>query len=478
MNQKKWEQNRRDFIRRTGCAALSAAAFQAGFKQFGLINAYAQAATNAPSDYKALVCIFLNGGNDSSNMVVPMGAGYTPYSTIRQSSGLAIPQASLLGPLSPPSIGGQTFGLHPNMPELLTLWSQQKLAVVPNVGPLVQPIDRTQYRAGVGRPYQLFSHSDQVQQWQTSRSDIRTQVGWGGRTADKVAFLNGSVSFPIITSVTGSTVFGQGLATRPLTISSGTPLNQVLVLNGFTTSPEDTARKNAMDLLRTIDRSATMVAAASDSTQQGVDIIASLTSDPTLVTVFPNSGLGNQMKQIAKVIKLNLTNPALGLNRQIFFASLGGFDTHQNQIGGHVQLYTQLSQAMKAFYDATVELGVPDRVTTFTLSDFGRTLQPSGSGAGSVGTDHGWGAHQFVMGGSVLGGNFYGVVRPSSNPTIFPVLALGGPDDTDNRGRYIPTVAVEQYAATMATWFGLPAADLPTVFPLLSRFTTPNLGFV
>jgi uncharacterized protein (DUF1501 family) len=474
----KMNQTRRDFLVRTGCAALSAAAFQAGFKQFGLINAYAQAQTNAPSDYKALVCIFLNGGNDSNNMVVPTGAGYTPYAAVRQSAGLAIPQASLLGPLAPASLPGQTFGLHPNMPELLALWTQQKMAIVPNVGPLVQPISRTQYRSGIGRPYQLFSHSDQVQQWQTSRSDIRTQVGWGGRTADKVAFLNGAISFPVITSVTGSTVFGQGLSTRPLTISSGTPLNQVLVLNGFTASSDDTNRLDSMAFLRTIDRSASMVAAASDGTQQGVDIISSLTTDPTLATVFPNSGLGQQMKQIAKVIKLNLTNPSLGLNRQIFFASLGGFDTHQNQIPGHVQLYTQVSQSMKAFYDATVEMGVSDRVTQFTLSDFGRTLAPSGSGAQTSGSDHGWGSHQIVVGGSVHGGNFFGVGRPTSNGTIFPTLALGGNDDTDNRGRWLPTVAVEQYAATMATWFGLPAADLPTVFPLLSRFTTPNLGFV
>ena len=471
----KMEQSRRDFIVRTGCAALSAAAFSAGFKQFGLMNAYAQTA-NAPTDYRALVCIFLSGGNDANNMVVPTGAGYTAYATARQGAGLAIPQASLLGPLAPPSLSGQTFGLHPNLPELFTLWTQQKLAVVTNVGPLVQPLTRAQYQSGIGRPYQLFSHSDQVQQWQTSRSDLRTQVGWGGRTADRIASLNAPATFPTITSIAGAAVFGQGLSTRPLAISPApTQLNQVLVLNGFTTSPEDVARKSTMDLLRTIDRSASMVAAASDSTQQAIDILAALSVDPTLVTVFPNTGLGNQMKQVAKVIKLNLTAPALGLNRQIFFVSLGGFDTHQNELSGHTQLYTQLSQAMKAFYDATVELGVPDRVTTFTLSDFGRTLAPSGSGA-SVGTDHGWGNHQFVMGGSVLGGNFYGVNGP--NGTIFPTLQLGGPNDTDSRGRWIPTAAIEQYGGTLGTWFGLQPADLPIVFPLIGRFSTPNLGFL
>jgi uncharacterized protein (DUF1501 family) len=164
------------------------------------------------------------------------------------------------------------------------------------------------------------------------------------------------------------------------------------------------------------------------------------------------------------------------LSRQIFFCSIGGFDTHQTQINGQATLLTQLSQAMKAFSDATVELGVESRVTTFTLSDFGRTLQPAGSGAAVVGTDHAWGNHQFVMGGAVAGGNFYGVAGP--NGTVYPTLQLSGPNDTDSRGRWIPTVAVEQYAATLATWFGLAPTDLETVFPLIGRFTTPNLGFL
>ncbi len=472
---KKMEQTRREFLLRTGCAALGAAAFSAGFEKFGLINAYAAQA--APSDYRALVCIFLSGGNDSNNTVVPLDAtGYGAYSAVRSASGLALAQAQLLS-ITPPSIG-TPFGLHPNLPELYTLWTQQKLAIVTNVGPLVQPLTRPQYQSGAPRPYQLFSHSDQVAQWQTSRGDARTQIGWGGRTADRTISFNGGAGFPMITSVAGAAVFGQGLSTRPLAIAPApTALNQVLVLNGFTTSAADVARRNSMDFLRTIDRSATLVAAASDATQQAVDIIASLGgSDPTLTTVFPTTGIGNQLKQVAKVIKLNQVSPSLSLNRQIFFCTLGGFDTHQNQISGQQSLLAQLSAAMKALYDATVELGVDSRVTTFTLSDFGRTLQPSGSGVGTVGSDHGWGSHQFVMGGSVIGGNFYGV--PGPNGTVYPTLQLGGPNDTDNRGRWIPTASVEQYAATLATWYGLASGDLPVVFPLLSRFTTPNLGFL
>jgi uncharacterized protein (DUF1501 family) len=469
------EHSRRDFLRRTGCAALGAAAFSAGFEKFGLINAYATQA--APSDYRALVCIFLSGGNDSNNTVVPVDTGgYAAYSAARSASGLAIAQDQLqLHTMTPPSIG-TAFGLHPSLPELYTLWTQQKLAIVANVGPLVQPLTRSQYQGGAPRPFQLFSHSDQVAQWQTSRGDVRTQLGWGGRTADRTISFNGGAGFPMITSVAGAAVFGQGLSTRPLAIAPApTALNQVLVLNGFTTSAADVARRSSMDFLRTIDRSATLVAAASDTTQQAVDIIASLGgTDPTLATLFPNTGIGNQLKQVAKVIKLNQTS--LSLNRQIFFCTLGGFDTHQNQIAGQQTLLAQLSAAMKALYDATVELGVDSRVTTFTLSDFGRTLQPSGSGVGTVGSDHGWGSHQFVVGGSVLGGDFYGV--PGPNGTVYPTLQLGGPNDTDTRGRWIPTSSVEQYAATLATWYGLPTGDLSVVFPLLSRFTLPNLGFL
>ena len=282
----------------------------------------------------------------------------------------------------------------------------------------------------------------------------------------------------MVTSVAGSAVFGQGLATKPLAISSGTPLNQVLVLNGFNGTPESVARRNAFDLLRGVDRTATLVAAASDGTSESIQIMSEITADPVLTTVFPNSGLGNQLKQIAKVIKLNQTTPSLGLTRQIFFATLGGFDTHQNQIGSHVALYGQLSKALVAFYDATQELGVSDAVTTFTLSDFGRTLAPSGSGRNSCGSDHGWGSHLIVMGDSVKGGSFYGL--PGANGTPFPTLVMGnsGPDDGDTRGRWVPTSSIDQYAATMGKWFGLQPADYPFVFPLLSNFTTSDLGFM
>lgn len=470
------DQSRREFLIRTGCAALGAAAFSAGLKQFGLISAMAQ--QQAPTDYRALVCIFLQGGNDGNNTIIPLDTtGYNAYSGARSGAGLALLPQDLLS-ITPASIG-TPFGLHPSLPELQGLFESGQLAVVANVGPLVQPLTRTDYQSGAPRPYQLFSHADQQTQWQTSRSDTEVHVGWGGRTADLTESLNNGSTFPIVTSVSGggTPVYGIGLTTQALGISPApTPLNQVLILNGFNNTPESVARRSAMDQIRGLDTSMTMIAAAGDATQQAITIGQAFSTDPTLTTVFPTSSIGNQLKQVAKVIKLNQTSPALSLDRQIFFCQLGGFDTHQNQLTNQGNLFADLSAAMKAFYEATVEIGVEAKVTTFTLSDFGRTLQPSGSGAGSVGSDHGWGNHQFVLGGSVKGGDFYGV--PGSNGTAFPTLSLGGPDDTDTRGRWIPTCAVEQYAATLASWYGLAAGDVATVFPLIGRFTTADLGFL
>ena len=475
------KQSRRDFLCRTG-QALGAAAFASGVKQFGLVNALAQ---SAPADYKALVCIFLSGGNDGNNTVVPNdSAGYQAYSTVRNASGLALAQSSLI-PITPPSIGAQ-FGLHPSLsPEvadptqqfkgLLPLWTAQKLAIVCNVGPLVAPMTRTQYQNNtVPKPYQLFSHSDQVAQQQTGISNVRSQTGWGGRTADKTGGFNGGTILPMVISVAGINIFNQGMTTSPLGIAPApTALNQVLVLNGFGSGADETARRNSMDFLRTIDLTPALIAATSNTTQQALNIAQAFGVDPTLTTVFPTTTLGNQLKQVAKVMKLNQTS--LGLQRQIFFCTLGGFDTHQNQLTSQVTLLGQLSQAMKAFYDATVELGIDSRVTTFTLSDFGRTLQPSGSG-GSVGTDHAWGNHLFVMGGAVKGGDFYGVA--GSNGSVFPALQLSGPNDTDTRGRWIPTTSTDQYAATLASWYGLAAADLSYVFPLVGNFSPATLGFM
>jgi uncharacterized protein (DUF1501 family) len=337
-------------------------------------------------------------------------------------------------------------------------------------------LTRQDYLNGAPRPYQLFSHSDQVAQWQTAISDRVGSSGWGGRAAD-LASVHPS-GFPTITALSGG-IFTRGQTTSPLSIAPApTALNQVLVLSGFSVPPtaDDVTRRTSMDFLRTIDTGNALVGGASRTTQQAVNIAQIFSSDVSLTTTFPNTTLGNQLLQVAKVIKFNATSPSLGLNRQIFFCQLGGFDTHQNQLTTQSNLLTQLSQALSAFHTATIELGMERQVTSFTLSDFGRTLQPAGTTANVVGSDHAWGNHHFVLGGAVNGGDFYGVAGP--NGTVFPQLQLGGPSDTDTRGRWIPTVSVEQYAATLARWYGVSDADLPLVFPNIGRFASANLGFM
>jgi len=472
--------SRRDFLVRTTCATLSAVAFQSTVRKFGLANLLAAENTITPN-YRALVCVFLNGGNDCNNMVIPTDAtGYNNYFSVRNGPGLAIPQANILPINNPPSMGGLTFGLHPNMPEIQSLFNTNKLAVVTNVGPLVEPMTQAEYmNNSKHKPYALFSHSDQIQAFQSGRSDIKIATGWGGRAADAIADCNAaSAGFPTITSISGASTFCIGLK-RPLSIGTGS-LTSVLVLNGFTGTgaPE---RKASMDYLRTIDNTAAMINAASQTTQQAIDISATFSVDPTIATVFPNTGLGNQLKQVAKVIKLNQTSPSVNLQRQIFFVSQGGYDTHQDQIANQGNLFTDLSQALGAFYNATLELGLQDKITTFTLSDFGRTLSPSGSGT-SVGSDHGWGSHHLVMGDAVAGGNFYGTPNGSTG-MIFPTLVPGGPDDTTNsgsggRGRWIPTTGSDQYGATLCKWFGVADLDMGAVFPLKDNFATMDLGFL
>ncbi len=480
-------QNRRDFLVRSTCAAVGMAAFQGTLKQFGLANLLATdnvSQANCTGGYKALVCIFLNGGNDGTNMVIPYDNTYYPaYAAVRP--GLAIAQPSLLPTklTDPPSMGGRQFAFHPNMPEMTSLFNTNKLAVVTNIGTLVEPTSQADYMSGaVKKPFSLFSHSDQVQAQQTAKADTKSATGWGGRTVDAVLACNAGSSFPTMTSISGSTSFTIGLDQRPLSIGTGA-LTSVLVLNGFTGSPTDVARKNSMNYLRTIDNTATMIAGTSGVTQQGVDISATFGTDPTINTVFPNTGISNQLKQVAKIMKLNQTPPGLGLVRQIFFVSQGGYDTHQDQPNDQGNNFLALSQAMNAFYSATLELGLQNSVTTFTLSDFGRTLQPSGSGS-SIGTDHAWASHHFVMGGAVSGGNFYGNINPATG-SRFPVHQFGGLDDTTNspngRGRFIPATSVDEYGVTLAKWFGVVSGDIPTVFPLIDNFESapyPGLGFV
>ncbi|CAG0959084.1 hypothetical protein BURK2_00629 [Burkholderiales bacterium] len=451
---------RRDFLRRA--SALTAGGLAANLDLFGL-HAWAQ---TAQPDYKALVCVFLFGGFDGNNTVVPLdNTGYGQYAAVRTTaSGINIPQANLL-PIQP-SNSTTPFGLHPLFTGLQTLFNEGKMAIVANVGTLVQPITKAQYVPGL-IPTSLYSHSDQQVQWQSSISDSISRTGWGGRIADAMAGSNAGSPFPTVTSLAGTALFINGSTGTPLALPSSGSFG----LSGTGTSTSQVARFNALNAILGQDRSNELVAAAADITKQAIDLSSMVngivsnanSSIRDLFTVFPsNNSIAQQLYQIAKLIEARGTT---GAKRQVFFASLGGFDTHGNQTATLDNLYGQLVPALKAFYDATARLGVANQVTSFTLSDFGRTLQPASGG----GTDHAWGNHQFVCGGAVKGGALYG---------SYPTLALGGPDDAEKRGRWIPTLAVDQMGATLARWFGVSESNLASVFPNLHRFASSDLGFM
>jgi len=438
---------RRDFLRHSACG-LSAAAFLTTFRKLGEISA----AALPGSDYRALVCVFLFGGNDGNNTIVPYD-DYAAYQAVRGSTAaLNLAKADLL-PVPAPSQGG-TFGLHPALADLAPLYGGGDLAVLCNVGTLVRPIVRAEYLAGAPRPDSLFSHFDQQSQWQTAAPDASSATGWGGRIADATVDRNAGASIPVVVSVAGATLFSTGAVSRPLV--------PVAALAGFG-SP---SRSAALATLLSLDGDLPLVAAQSGIVSAGISQIAALDAAlakaAAIATAFPQTDIGGQLEQIARIVA---ARSALGVGRQVFFASLGSFDTHTDQLATQQDLLGQLGAALKAFHDATVELGVADAVTTFTLSDFGRTFQAASGG----GSDHAWGSHHFVMGGSIAGGDFFG---------RYPVLAVGGPDDASNEGRWIPTVSVEQYGATLAKWFGVPADRMTTVFPNLGAFDTADLGFL
>jgi len=468
-------------------------------QHMGLMSALAQKMdekpeeTNVGGGYKALVLIYWSGGNDGNNMVIPNHSdvtlsNYAAYAATRSTQGLALDQGSLL-PIAVPRMGGLTYGLHPALGPITgginngihELWGQGKLAIVTNCGTLVRPMTKAQYQNNsVPKPYQLFSHSDQVNQSQTSIANTAAFTGWGGRISDRLTQTsNPGGLVPMITSIAGAQLFTAGQLTLPLAINdSNTSLANVLNPAGFPNNAAGNARKAAFNQLRTVDLESNYVAAASNVTELAMQANAALQTSQDVTVTFPNTSIGRQLRQIARLIKKRTD---LSVTRQIFFCQIGGFDTHQGQLPQHTTLFSQYSQAVRAFYDEMGVQGVQNDVTTFTLSDFNRTMNPAGTGA-NVGTDHAWGNHMFVIGGSVLGGDFYGI--NTTNGTPFPTLVIGtsGPDDTNSgsgaRGRWIPTTSVEQYAATLARWYGLPENQMAEVFPNIGNFASTNLGFM
>lgn len=453
---------RRDFIQRALCATAASALFTSFAGKLSIAHAAAASGRRLlGTDYRALVCVYLYGGNDGFNMMVPTGsAGYAEYQAAR--GGLALPQASLLSlnPVVPP-VGGGSFGLSPSMPLLRGLFNQAQspLAITANVGPLLYPITKAQYQAGsVPVPAQLFSHSDQTVTWQRPNADAQDRRGWGGRLADMFYQTNTNQQLSMNISIDGENVFQAGDNVIPYFVGQGGAQGIDFV------QPWNPDRRAVFLALRDAAHGNALQRQYASVMRRSMDnevmINDALDAESPLATAFPDTHLGRQLQMIARLINVR---SALQMQRQIFFVGLGGFDTHDNQLADQADQLAELDGALAAFHAATVEMSLANSVTTFTASEFGRTASVNGDG-----TDHGWGSHHLVLGGAVNGRRIYGIP---------PSLSVGGPDDAD-WGQIIPTTSVDQYAATIARWYGVPPGDMSTVFPNIGRFATADLGFM
>ena len=501
---------RRDFIRQAACAAVGTIGMSNALRDFRFINSALAQSGTAFTDYKAMVCIFMSGGNDCNNFIIPRGAGYTNYNAARQI--LAVPlQAIETGddPLTgtvennpPTSIfpinnDGNEYGFHPSCSKLANMFNAGKLATIFNAGPLLYPITREQYQKKlVSTPPQLFSHSDQVTHWQTSIPDQPPKTGWGGRTADKLhpyQYDLAHVTAPnqaqinLCTSLNGANTFEVGNDIQQYHVSTG----GAVTLNNPGSATQQTNRKNALLGMLTANNSNLQVNAYGDVLERAIvsadtlNAAIAATGAANYFTVpFPSTGLGNQLKMVARMIA---GRNSLKMKRQIFFVSVGGYDTHTSQVGNganpnnplfgsHANLLNELSECIYAFQSAIEQIAplapadnLVNKVAGFTISDFGRTFPSNGQGS-----DHGWGSHHVIFGGD---GTASGAVKGKRTYGSFPVQQINGPNDTST-GRWIPTTSVDQYSATLAKWFGINSTNMPYVFPNLGRFAVPDLGFM
>lgn len=454
---------RRRFLAGAGRIALGSAAAMATMGQLQMV----QAATRPSDKYKALVCIYLFGGNDSFNMVVPRTtSAYATYQSARPA--LAIPQADLLAITPQAGSQGIDWGLHPSMPELRALFENGRAALIGNIGPLVTPTTRTTYQnRSVPLPPELFSHVDQQAYSMSMGSETSARPGWGGRLADRLraAGYGSSLGLPIGLTLSGANAWLAGSESGMYTLGSSGPtrldssLRTASDARGLARRTAfsqllDAAQRDGSALVREHGRMSRRAIDFSESVFNAINAV------PALSTAFPTDAqgritrFGDVLRTVARTIA---ARGALGQRRQIFFIGLGGWDTHDAQPTNHPGLLAQVSQGLNAFYNATVELGVADSVTTFTMSDFGRTLNNNGDG-----TDHGWGGHAWMVGGDVVGRRIFGTM---------PEYALGSARDV-GRGRMIPTTPVEQLGSTLARWFGLGLSDANEIFPNLRNFGT------
>jgi uncharacterized protein (DUF1501 family) len=426
----------------------------------GLMTPWNKALALTPvfTDYRALVCIYLFGGNDSANMVVPRDAGsYNQYQSIR--GDLAVPQGQLLA-IQSTSSQRSSYGLHPSLEPLHSLYKNGELALVANVGTLLEPVSRqTILEGNVFLPPQLFSHSDQTFQWQTGISDTQEPIGWGGRMADLLPVPLSLL--PMNITLAGQSVFLNGRQTIQYALDKDGPEGLEALDGGD--GPLDLAVRQLLG-----GSSANLLERQFMQVQnRSIDLHALISSElvrqDTLSTSFPDTDLGKQLSMVTRMIASKNALGGAGLNRQVFLVGMDGWDTHDNQNDDQPRLLGELAAAMRAFREGLAEIGELNNVTGFTASEFGRTLTNNGDG-----TDHGWGGHQLVMGGAVNGNDIFGVM---------PDLSLDGPDDAGD-GRLIPGLSTDQYAATLARWFGVPESDLGTLFPHLHRFSRADLGFM
>ncbi len=455
------DQSRRAFLKQS--AALGIVGAAAPFVMN--LAAIGEAAAATAADYKALVCIFLFGGNDYANTVVPYDqASWNQYNSLRGT--IALPREQLAATRLVPATplpGGLEFALHPNLAPLVPLFDAGRLAVLLNVGTLIQPTSKVAYQnRSVPLPPKLFSHNDQQSFWQASNPEGATS-GWGGRIGDLLMSGNGSAALTCI-NVAGNAVYLTGRSAVQYSISTNGP---VPLLNNSSSLFGSAAGMTALRNLMTAPRSNLFEAEHAAISKRSLDLQAQVTgalaAAPALTTPFPaGNTLADQLRTVARMIAVS---EGLGAKRQVFFVSLGGFDNHDSILTTHPVLMTRVGAAMRAFHDATVELGVADRVTAFTASDFGRTLTSNANGS-----DHGWGSHHFVMGGAVRGRAIYGLP---------PALASNGPDDV-GQGRLLPSTSVDQYGATLARWFGVGDGQMSTVLPNIVNFNQSswNKGFL